>query len=138
MSQVNLWSEYPKTCPFTASKANTFHYPLKCSLPSRSSCVYDTLWQPCDTLFDRYIANFISAQDRGSLANETIVQTKIFFNMATDIKAQFYKVPGEHTVDGLVFPALFPADALREIKDTPLYDDDVFVATYPKCGMSQQ
>ena len=26
--------------------------------------------------------------------------------MATDIKEQFYKVPGEHIVDGLVFPTL--------------------------------
>ena len=56
--------------------------------------------------------------------------------MATDTKEQFYKVPGEHIVDGLVFPTLFPADALQEIKETPLYDDDVFVATYQKCGMS--
>ena len=54
--------------------------------------------------------------------------------MAAGIKEEFYEVPGEHIVDGLVFPTLFPADALREIKETPLYDDDVFVATYPKCG----
>ena len=54
--------------------------------------------------------------------------------MATRIKEQFYKVPGEHIVDGLVFPTLFPANALQDIKETPLFDDDVFVATYPKCG----
>ncbi len=45
-----------------------------------------------------------------------------------------HKVPGEYIYDGEVFCSLFPKEILDRIKKTTFFPDDVFVATYPKCG----
>ncbi len=48
-----------------------------------------------------------------------------------------YKVPGEHIEDGIVYSLIFPAEVLERVKNLPLYEDDLIIATYPKCGESQ-
>ena len=39
-----------------------------------------------------------------------------------------------YVYNGMTMIAMFPANILDKIKDTAFHDDDVVVATYPKCG----
>ena len=41
-----------------------------------------------------------------------------------------------HEYDGMQMTAQFPAKNLDRIKETVFDDDDILVATYPKCGKS--
>ena len=45
-----------------------------------------------------------------------------------------YKAPGEHEVDGVKYFAEIPREGLDKIRKMSLYDDDVIIASYPKCG----
>ncbi len=45
-----------------------------------------------------------------------------------------HRVPGEHEKDGVVYFEAIPRDTIDKIPDLQLHDDDVILATYPKCG----
>ena len=39
-----------------------------------------------------------------------------------------------YSYNGMTMSSVFPADILNKIKQTVFNDDDIIVATYPKCG----
>ena len=46
----------------------------------------------------------------------------------------FILYTGEHVYEGILFFGFTPPDVLDAVKDFPVRDDDVFIATYPKAG----
>ena len=47
------------------------------------------------------------------------------------IKRGEYKL---YDYEGMTMIPMFPAASLNKIKDTAFHDEDIIVATYPKCG----
>ena len=57
-------------------------------------------------------------------------------NKGKETEMTHYKAPGEHEVDGVKYFAEIPPDGLDKIRNMSLHDDDVIIASYPKCGKS--
>ena len=45
-----------------------------------------------------------------------------------------YKLPGEHTYDGITLSKYFPAKVIEELKTLDLRDGDIMLDAYPKSG----
>ncbi len=46
-----------------------------------------------------------------------------------------YEVPGQYDLDGVTYFEALPKETLDKIRTMEMYEDDVLIASYPKCGM---
>ncbi len=45
-----------------------------------------------------------------------------------------YEIPGQYDYDGVTYFEALPLETLDKIRTMEMYEDDVLIASYPKCG----